>query len=314
MRNFLNTVLALWSGIFLSCLLSGCSGGGGSVPPPPPIVIRHRKPSVFQAWNGITNLPGLTEDQKLAKHDLAILEPDYIGFSWNRSYRTETLTVILPTRYNLPVVRALNPNIKILIAVNHFDIYDNYLPINDPWWFKVNGQRVIAWAEGGTYRLNQFDPTLQDHVANRAKALIATGVIDGIFLDWFAPETAALQDIAKKVRGTIGNALLVVNANAVKLSPGLLTNVNGVFMENATINDLKTLQYNEHSVRQPAHNCFEGKRISPDPANPADIATMTAMVTSVTQQSGAHVLYAHPNPWAEPDHLHEWYPIYDQII
>ncbi len=60
MKKIINGIIAIWAALFVSCLLTGCSGGGGSVPPPPPIIIRHRKPSVFQAWNGITNLPNLT--------------------------------------------------------------------------------------------------------------------------------------------------------------------------------------------------------------------------------------------------------------
>ncbi len=330
-------VIAVWWGLFLVFNLTGCGSSDGTppvIPPPPPPITISRKPSVFQAWNGITGEPS---DDNLAKHDLAWLPIVWTGFQWDGDLHSSTLIPFVGGPYDINHVRQLNPGIKVLVSIAHYEaeiLKPDPLPwergealdTNDPWWLLVNGQKVAAWPGGTTYQLNQSNPDLQDLVAARAKAVCDAG-LDGVMLDTFNEfkDPVNLNAIASKVRAAIGpGKLIIINSNTNKDSVALLGLVNGVFMENGalgtpgrpTLNDaLLVLYYNEAHVRSPKHNCFEDFRtVQSNPDDPGDMARMTATVTAVTKHSNAHVLFAHNNTWVEADHSHEWYPIYDQVL
>jgi hypothetical protein len=176
-----------------------------------------------------------------------------------------------------------------------------------------NGKPIVGWEEGGYFLIDYTQAALRDQIAKQANALINTGVVDGIMLDWWDDDDdriSLLQNIRKATRN---DALILVNANDRKV-PRSAKLINGLFMEcykTASPVDWKriteTLSWAEANVRQPRINCLETWYQN----SRRDYALMRATTTLALTLSDGYCLFSDPNPLPTPDHLHDCYPFWD---
>lgn len=282
--------------------------------------IEHRLfPSVFQAWNGATPVAGHDANTMLARHDLAFLHPGTLGLVSTNAHEgmavTFTAAGLDSGRKKRTDLLALNSNLVLLAEVRYRDAPKGFLPENSPWWKRdERGQFVLGWPEGG-YRLLDVESTnWHTQVAKRARALVQSGVFDGVMLDWWIDDDARTS-LIQQVRAAIGpEALILVNAND-RVIPRTAPYVNGLFMEcyrSKTLADWQrisdTLRWAELNLRPPRINCvetwFHHSR--------ADLALMRAVTTLTLTQSDGYCLFSDPNDLPTPDHLHDWYPFWDR--
>jgi len=305
--------------LLFSLLLShACRLSAGELPVAQRIEPRSF-PSVFQAWNGATPLAEHNANTMLTKHGLAFLHPGTVGLVSSNAFEgmalTFTATSLDFARRKRTALLALNSNLVLLAEVRYRDAPKGFLPEDSPWWKRDDrGQFIVGWAEGG-YRLLDVESTnWHAQVAKRARALVQSGVFDGVMLDWWIDDDARLA-LIQQVRGAIGpEALILVNAND-RVIPRTAPYVNGLFMEcyrSKTPEDWKrisdTLRWAETNLRAPRINCVETWFHQ----SRADLALMRAVTTLTLTQSDGYCLFADPNDLPTPDHLHDWYPFWDR--
>lgn len=284
--------------------------------------IAHRSfPSVFQAWNGATPLPGHDANAMLARHDLFFTHPGILGLVATNAHEgmafTFTGASLDSARRKRTELLGLNSNIVLLAEVRYRDAPKGFLPENSPWWKRdAQGQFIIGWAEGG-YRLLDVESTnWHAQVAKRAQAILQSGVFDGVMLDWWIDDDARVS-LAQKVRAAIGpEALILVNAND-RVIPRTAAYVNGLFMEcyrSKTPEDWQrisdTLRWAEANLRPPRINCVETWFHQ----SRADYSLMRTVTTLTLTQSDGYCLFADPNDLPTPDHLHDWYSFWDRSL
>ena len=282
--------------------------------------IEHRSfPSVFQAWNGATPLAGQAADTLLAKHDLAFLHPGTLGLVSSNAFEgtvvTFTATSLDSARRKRTDLLALNTNLVLIAEVRYRDAPKGFLPEDSPWWKRDDrGQFILGWAEGGYRLLDVASTNWHAQVAERARALMQSGVFDGVMLDWWTDDDAHAS-LIQQVRAAIGpDALILVNANDHEI-PRTAPYVNGLFMEcyrSTTLADWQrisdTLRWAEANLRPPRINCVETWFHQ----SRADLALMRAVTTLTLTQSDGYGLFADPNDLPTRDHLHDWYPFWDR--
>lgn len=292
-------------------------------------------PSIFQAWNGIENLPDEDELHRLARHDLIFHDPySLLRVPWNISEQQPyqgIATDLNPDQLDTARQRkqqllSLNPDLLLLVEIRCRDAKylsrDNerqvenwwevgYFPPNSPYWLKDgNGKPVLGWGEdtNGDGKINADDtvlsylidftnPDMQNLMVNQAVVLYASGLFDGIMLDWWNEDyatsaigvddwsatiltpTAELEarlSILRKIREHVGNDFLIlVNAN-MRQTPKSAPFVNGLFMEcykseyrkGYSLDQIRqmeeTLLWAEQHLREPRINCLEGWRVVVD--------------------------------------------------
>lgn len=185
-------------------------------------------PSIFQAWNGIENLPHENELRKLARHDLAFGHPyTLLEINWNISelqpysgLATGLMSNQLDAaRQRKRELRTLNPHLLLLVEIRYRDAkylsashakhVENwwevgYFPPDSPYWLKdKDGKPVIGWGEDTNgdkvidendtilnYLIDFTNPEMQDLIVKQAVALDKSGLFDGIMLDWWNEDYA----------------------------------------------------------------------------------------------------------------------------
>ncbi len=277
-------------------------------------------PSVFQAWNK-AEVKGEDELKTLARHDIFWHNPDNFGMVWNRSpqgladgFTEESIKAGLEKRRQL---LALNPNMLLLAEVRFHDAWKAYLPEGHKWWKRdEKGEIEKGWAEGDYLMLDFHNPEFREHVARQAKAAVASGVFDGIFLDWWRDDADRLE-LIKTIRAAIGEETLIMgNANdmTTPLTGGYL---NGYFMEcwksekpSEWETIAETLLWAEQHLREPRINCLETWYHQ----SRGDLGLCRAVTTLVLTHSDGYALFSDPNKLPSPDHLHDWYPFWDRHL
>lgn len=275
-------------------------------------------PSIFQAWNPAENIPGENAITTQARHDLIFHAPDFFGLRWDAEptglatgFRADSVAVGMKKRGEL---LKLNSSILLLCEIRYRDAHRSHLPDDSLWWLRgPDGRPVVGWEEGQYLLLDFHNPDYRKQVARQAKAAMASGVFDGIFLDWWEDGQARL-DLIREMRAAIGeDALVLVNAND-RTSPMTAAYINGHFMEcyrSKSAEDWKriedTLVWSETHLRKPRINCleiwYENSR--------SDLPRMRAATSLALVRSDGYSLFADPNPLPTPDHLHDWYSFWD---
>jgi hypothetical protein len=276
-------------------------------------------PSIFQAWNP-ADIPGEEKWITAARHDIVFHAPDYFGLHWADRYpglatafTPDSIQAATRTR---KLLLERNPDIVLLAELRYRDAHRSHMPDGHPWWMTKNGKPVIGWEEGGYFLLDFANTSYQDHIARHAKTIMATGVIDGIMLDWWDDDDSRIS-LIQKIRRSIGDdALIMVNANDRKVTRSAKL-INGLFMEcyrSATPADWErikeTLLWAEANVQSPRINCLETWfQTSRD-----DLARMRATTTLVLTLSNGYCLFSDPNPLPTPDHSHNWYQFWNRSL
>jgi hypothetical protein len=184
-----------------------------------------------------------------------------------------------------------------------------------------DGSYVYGWEEGNAIRIEFRDEGYQDQVAKKAAAIMETGVVDGIMLDWWTEGEFWNErfSLLKKVREAIGeDALILLNANS-RLIPNSAPYANGIFMECWDSQDgdagkwdeyRQTLEWAEQNMRSPRINCLETwYKNSRDDLNRMRVTTTLALT-----RSDGYCLFSDPNTLPSPDHLHDWYSFWDTAL
>lgn len=274
-------------------------------------------PSIFQAWNGVGRWLDSPGNSYLPRHDLVFHGPTFYGLRWNdrhvgqaTGFDPRSIGNALATRRRL--LRE-NPNMILLAELRHRDAPRSHLPAAHPWWRREGGKPVEGWKEGRFIQLDISHPGFRSHLALQAAALLQTGVVDGIMLDWWR-DTPDQMRLVQEIRSAIGDKpLILVNSNDRQI-PLTAPWVNGLFMECArtkTPEDWKkiaaTLEWAERSLRSPRINCLETWWHS----SRADLRLMRLSTTLATILSDGYCLFSDPNRLPTPDHRHDWYRFWD---
>jgi hypothetical protein len=278
-------------------------------------------PSVFQAWSPADNLKGQNPLAVAAKHDLIWHGVEWFGLEWGSSPRglAETLRPesIPRGRAKREALLKLNPNIILLAEIRYRDADRGFLPSDHKWWARdKDGKLLDGWDEGGFMQLDFRNPEFREHVARRAKAVVESGVVDGVMLDWWSDDEDRLA-LVKAVREAMGeNHLIIANAND-RTTPLTARCINGYFMEcyaSRTADDWRriaaTLGWAEKNLPEPRVNCVETwYHRSRD-----DLNLMRATTTLALTHSKGYCLFSDPNPLPSADHRHNWYGFWDKSL
>ena len=275
-------------------------------------------PSVFQAWGRVQNLRDVTILEGIAKHDLMWNVISQCGLRWDQHPRGlaegfEPFSIQAARRMRADLLK-LNPNLIMIAEIRYRDAHPSFLPEGHKWWMRDDsGQIVKGWEEGQFLQLDYRSAEYRRHVAQRAKAVIDTGVADGILLDWWQDDEHRLA-LIKEVRAAIGDdPLVIVNSND-RTAPQTAPYINGFFMECYRSNSAedwqriaRTLKWAEQNLRPPRVNCvevwFQNSR--------QDLNLMRAVTTLTLTHSDGYCLFGDPNPLPMPDHQHDWYRFWD---
>ena len=328
--------------LLLPLILTGWLGVVGfahaAVPSAAQRVAERPFPSVFQAWNPI-DMPAVfplntVEDrvQAAAKHDVLWEEPVsqlalgvqlVLGAAWEgphaglaSRFTSNSLAQALANRRQM---LRLNPHMILLMEVRWRDAPGSFLPADSPFWKHKDGQRIMGWDGGNEpyYLLDYENPDFAANIARQCQYAITSGVYDGVMFDW-----RGYLPIVRKVRAEVGtNGFIIINIHdSIELGRKYQDYINGAFMEcfpdgQATNSVHGTwegliagLDYFERHFQKPRLNCVEvvGDR--------KDLRRMRAATTLTLTHSDASVLYADPDDLPTPDHLHDWYPFWNQKI
>lgn len=175
-------------------------------------------PSIFQAWNRADNLSDEPQHVTVARHDLIWHSPNFFGLEWNNRVTglADGLTPrsIMRAREFRQKLLELNPNMILIAEIRYRDAHRRYLPESHDWWLRdERGKIVPGWQEGRFMCLDFHNPDFRARVAKQAAATVATGVVDGVILDWWRDDPSRLA-LVREVRAAVGqDALIIANPN-----------------------------------------------------------------------------------------------------
>ncbi len=271
-------------------------------------------PSVFQAWSPADNVKGADRLEVTAMHDLVWHGVGWFGLKWQgtptglaTSIRAESVPNALALRKRL---LELNPNMIVIAEIRYRDAARSFLPEGHQWWLRdKSGDIVDGWKEGGFLQLDFGNGAYRQHVGRRAKAVVQTGVVDGIMIDWWRDDDDRVA-LIKEIRKAIGPEFLIIaNAND-RITPRTAPYINGYFMEcwrSGTMKDWRriseTLAWAEKNLRTPRVNCVETWYHN----SRNDLDLMRAVTTLTLTHSNGYCLFSDPNPLPTGDHRHNFY-------
>jgi len=324
--------------LFVVAVLPAAVAAASSTPDVSRRLQQRSFPAVFQAWNPI-DMPAVwplaTNEGRLraaAKHDVLWEEPvSQLGFNtplvlgavWDHRHGG------LATRFtpaseqqalaNRTAMLRMNPDLVFLLEVRWRDAPGSFLPEDSPFWKRQpDGSRVLGWDNGPEpyYLLDPENPAFRANIARQSRAALASGVYDGVMIDW-SGHLGVVQD----TRAALGpDALIIVNIHdKIADAEKYRELINGSFLEcnpdgpgqptkrNGTTWDALRAGYlhMEQHLRAPRLNCLEvwGDR--------KDLRRMRAATTLTLTHGDGAVLFGDPNPLKTPDHLHDWYDFWD---
>ena len=292
-------------------------------------------PSVFKAWNDILNLPTLSYEARIARHDL-FFSPEFELHFRRTNNSFQLVGNLSEAKRQREALLEKNPNMIFLLELRMRDADSNspfYRDTYDddfPWIRDTIGNTVSGGGEEYTSSLIDFThPDVQKIIVQQAITVARCGLYDGIFLDWwredwhvlegyrtYEEEQRARDTIIQRIRaGVGGNFLILVNPNRSKpmqASPY----INGLFMETVrdhdggyTYNGLReiedTLFWAEENLRSPQINCLEGWGVETEsPDSPTNLRWMRVFTAMGLTHSDGYVLYI--TGIRHPIHEHDW--------
>ncbi len=303
--------------ILHSILLTACLASAAE-PSLPERISNRDLPSIFQAWNDAAPVDGADVVTMQARHDLVFVHPSMVGLQ-SPTFEGTTFEFspadLAKAKARRAALLEKNSHLILIAEIRYRDAPKGFIPEESPWWKRdADGKYVMGWAEGGYRLLDVAHADWQAQVAKRAKAVMDSGVFDGVMLDWWTDDEDRVN-LIRRIRETIGkDALVLVNSND-KSIPRTAALVNGLYMEcyrTESPEDWKriseTLRWAEQTLRTPRINCLE----SWSHESRKDLHRMRAVTTLSLTQSDGYCLFGDPNDLPTPDHLHDWYPFWDK--
>ena len=308
-------------GLLLSLALVGSFATLAAEPSATERIQSRSFPSVFQAWSPADNLPDERKQATVARHDLIWHSPSFFGLEWNNrsigladGFTPQSIQRATEFRRML---LGLNPNMILIAEIRYRDAHRRYLPESHGWWLRNDqGKIVQGWGEGRFMCLDFHNSDYRTHVAKQAAAAVATGVVDGVLLDWWRDDPSRLA-LVQQIREAVGEqAIIIANTNDRK-TPQAAPYVNGYFMEcyrSKTAKDWlrigDTLTWAEENLRAPRVNCVETWYHE----SRKDLHLMRATTALALTHSDGYCLFSDPNPLPTGDHRHNWYPFWDKSL
>ena len=147
----------------------------------------------------------------MAKHDMIMSSPQAFGLEWDRQpsvlATAFTPASIEAARARAAELRRLNPNAVLIGDLSFYEVGENQLPEDHPWWLRKEGKREQFWP--GTYRMDWYRQDYQESVIQRSLALYETGVVDGVFYDNLRDEPEPWVKIVRPIRRAVGDRFLM---------------------------------------------------------------------------------------------------------
>ena len=302
--------------------------------------IENRKyPSVYQAWNSVSNRPSLSNEAAIGLHDLYWFCCYPFGLHWRQTHQGVKLVGNLKKALaEREALLAENPNLILLPEIRMRDAFPSHFYHKDwEYWIKdTSGNRVLVPGYPA-YLMDFTHPDVIDLIVEQAIETQRCGLYDGIMLDWWnerypvlrnewsAPsyrtdeaEQQARDEIIQRIRAAVGDDfLIIVNTNRRKPTRAA-PYVNGLFMETLRDNESgytheglreieSTLLWAEENLREPQINCLEGWGVvSESPASPSNRRWMRVFTTMGLTLSDGYVLFNDGR-----NHSHYWYDFWD---
>jgi hypothetical protein len=265
-----------------------------------------------------------------ARHDLVMVSPGQLGLRPDGEPHAlaDGFTAESVERASARVaeLRRLNPDIVVLCDMSFYELDEEALPEDHPWWLRVDGEREQFWP--GTYRMDWDNREYQAHVVRKTMAVRDLGV-DGVFYDNLRDEPKALTPIFEEIRRSVGDDFLIM-ANvgyAIDEYQWVTPYLNGFMYESGWSHGrtawdecIGAMQRNEELLREPRISAIErfeeirshagwptdeGRRQIP-PRDPA--ARRWSLCLSLI--AGDYYYLFSDNT----SHRHDWYPEYDEKI
>ncbi len=280
-------------------------------------------PSVFQAWID-ASIPGDTKLMGEARHDLLWLTPDGMELRWAGPY-PGTSTSFTPAslavaRTRRATIAKMNPNAVILCEIRYRDAPKGYLPDDSTIWKRDDGGRALpGWVEGGHTLLDFAKPELRQIVVDQCRAIMESGVFDGVMLDSWNDEGPDRLTLLSDVRKAVGDDALIIVNTTDRIPVKSASYINGIFMEGfmGTWSDwhkaASNMQWMEENARSPQITALEGW-FDLKTGSRLDLKRMRFVTTLSLLYSNGYVLFGDPNPLPTLDHAHNWYAFWNKSL
>ena len=305
-------------------------------------------PSIFQAWDGITNLSAVSRQDREARHDLRW--SDFFGLHWQQTPQGYQLTGNLErAKAERDALLVKNPNMLFLVEIRQRDaILNLHYPEDWPYWVRDEaGNLVPAWYDIGDLKLYLIDftlPEVQDIIVQKAIAVGKCGLFDGIMFDWWnetgvtlanwydwseqystpEEELQARLSFIQRIRAEVPKDFLIIaNTNRRKI-PMTAPYINGSFMETLRDHDggythdgleeiESSLLWLEKNLRKPQINCLEGWGVGDQPPDsPTNKRWMRVFTTMSLTHSDGYVLHNMGGIlFGVGDHAHIWHDFWE---
>ena len=307
-------------------------------------------PSVFQAWDGVSQMDHLTLDEQNNLHDLHWSQQ--FNLYWDRTI-DEPLTG-LASKLAGDIENAVNIRQSKLqqnpdmIFIANIDIRVQRLDRLPLDYFFLESDGTPVHQDYNRYQVNFLLPEVQTAIINKVAGVAQCGLIDGVFFDGFfiqglynhaehvysATKDEMLQawlNIFRGIRERVhDDFLIIINANYTKPTH-YAEFVNGIFMETGKdtpqgnsrewiIRFEDTLNWADSNLREPRINCLQGEGLSIEPPDgPNNLRWMRLFTTLSLTHSDGYVLYTDgmrdfntpDDPLRVPSFQHIWYDFWD---
>ena len=322
----------------------------------PPVSERMERrsfPSIFQMWDEVLGVDHLTEDQRIALHDLTTRTSFPVGWDQTPTEPTWGLSTSLAgqltqARESLQRRSSQNPNKLYLATVGFHSHSDEVYPPGSDYFLRDENGEIIR-RDTGTPNVNFLNPEVQDLFVKRIIGVERCGLFDGVMIDQFADHGAwgshdiygvskeeiiqVFTKIFKAVRSQVrDDFLILINAGREKITR-YTEYVNGSFMEIGSDNQYlsgmpggynydglreieSTLTWLEQNLRSPQINCLEGWGIPAEPPDSSENQRWMRVITTLSlTHSDGYVMYN--TGWGAvevcPECPYKWGPGHEHI-
>ncbi len=243
------------------------------------------------------------------------MPPEKLGFKWSGAYPGESRTLqrpsVLAAQKWRDELAKLNPNAVVLAELPYAEAPVSYSPLSSSLWRRGPDGRLIVHigATSNTAKLKFESKAFRKLFEAKVKALMDTGVIDGVELgDWHvdSPERLLVVQAARRGVGKSGLIILETGHEQPTLSA---TYINGIVMNGfgkawtEWFDASVTSTWVETHTRKPNFTVLEGVA-DPDRSR---LYEMRAVTTLALVLGNGFVCFSDSKG-------HDWYDFWDRTL